>query len=100
MYPSFKKVKEITKNADGEEGPGGEDGVDHDGAGVALLGQPDPHHHGPQHLGQLGVGQGQRPQPEVGGCVGDGTQHVLDRVDSLERYRVSSYKWPCDFSTL
>ena len=30
-----------------------------------------------------GVGQTECPEPQVGGCVGDGSQTVLDGVDSL-----------------
>ncbi|KAI3492688.1 hypothetical protein L1887_42606 [Cichorium endivia] len=39
--------------------------------------------HGPQHLGQLGVGKRQGPQTEIGGSVGDTAEAELDGVDHL-----------------
>mmetsp|Transcript_5955 Transcript_5955/g.13541 ORF Transcript_5955/g.13541 Transcript_5955/m.13541 type:complete len:241 (-) Transcript_5955:1863-2585(-) len=43
----------------------------------------------PEHLGQLGVGQRQRPQAQVGGSVGDATQNVLDGVDNLVHHHLT-----------
>ena len=62
-------VRLITEDADGESRPGCKDEINHDGAEVALVRQPDPHDHGPQDLRELGVGQRERPQPKVGGGV-------------------------------
>lgn len=36
-----------------------------------------------EDLGQLGVGEGQCPQTEIGGGVGDGAEHELDGLDEL-----------------
>uniref|UniRef100_A0A1I8J5W1 Secreted protein n=1 Tax=Macrostomum lignano TaxID=282301 RepID=A0A1I8J5W1_9PLAT len=71
------------QHADSQHGPEEEHEEQHDGANEALLLEPDGQHHGPQHLGQLGVGQGQGPQAQVAGRVGDAAQAVLDRVDRL-----------------
>ena len=43
----------------------------------------NPHDHVPEDLRQLCVGEGEGPEPEVGGRVGDGAEDVLDRVDAL-----------------
>ena len=45
--------------------------------------QSNPHDHGPENFRELGVGQGQSPQAEVGGRVGHGAQAKLDGVDGL-----------------
>jgi hypothetical protein len=38
------------------------------------------------------VCEGERPEPQVGGCVGDATEHVLDRVDHLGG-RMGGIEW-------
>jgi len=73
----------LTENAEGEGGPGGKDAVDEDAAGVSLDGEGVAQHHVPEHLRELGVRQGQRPQTQVGGRVRDRAQHILDGVDTL-----------------
>lgn len=50
------------------------------------------HHHVPQHLRELSVSQGQSPQPEVGGGVGDGAQHKLYGVDGLLNEHLAKLK--------
>lgn len=45
--------------------------------------QSNPHDHGPKNFRELGVGQGQSPQAEVGGRVGHGAEAKLDGVDGL-----------------
>ena len=95
----------LTEDAEGEGGPGRKDGIDEDAADVALYGEGVPEDHVPEHLGELGVGQGQGPQPQVGGGVRDGAQHVLDSVDALHTVIIAtldvcvpvnanSAKWP------
>lgn len=37
----------------------------------------------PEHCSKLRVRERQRPQPQVRGCVGNHTQHELDRFDGL-----------------
>ena len=36
-----------------------------------------------EHLGQLAVGKRQGPQPQVGGRVGNRSQHKFDGLDGL-----------------
>ena len=61
MEESRKTLHEA-KDGDGKDGPEGEDNVDGDCTGVAIEGEGDPHHHRPEHLGQLSVGKAERPQ--------------------------------------
>lgn len=42
-----------------------------------------PKQHVPGDLGELRVRERERPQPQVGGGVGDAAEHVLDRVYTL-----------------
>ncbi len=73
----------FTQDADSEGGPGRKDEVDQDTTYVALHGERVSKDHVPEHLGELGVGQGERPQSQVGGRVRDGAKHVLNSVDTL-----------------
>lgn len=41
------------------------------------------HQHGPQDVGQLCMGQAQRPEPQVRCRVGDAAQTVLDGMNYL-----------------
>ena len=54
-----------TEDADGENGPSAKNSPEQYSAPPALAAQTNPHNHGPEDLGELGVGQGQSPQPEV-----------------------------------
>lgn len=56
---------------------------------LAFLLESVAQHHVPEHLGQLGVRQGQGPEPEVGGGVRHAPKHVLDRVDGLMDHDVA-----------
>ena len=47
------------------------------------------HHHCPEHFRQLCMCQTEGPKPEVGGCVGNAAQAILDRVDGLMHKDVS-----------
>ena len=38
------------------------------------------------------MGQGESPETEVGGCVGDGTQTVLNGVDGLVDEHLTEFK--------
>lgn len=55
----------------------------------ALHSKADGHDHGPEHLRQLRMCQAEGPEPEVGGCVRNAAQAVLDRVDGLMHKDVS-----------
>mmetsp|Transcript_46690 Transcript_46690/g.109871 ORF Transcript_46690/g.109871 Transcript_46690/m.109871 type:complete len:967 (-) Transcript_46690:258-3158(-) len=64
-----------------EAGPGGDGDEEHEGAGAL---EANLHHCLlPEHLGELRVGEGEGPETEVGGGVGDAPEHVLDGVDHL-----------------
>jgi len=66
-----------------EAGPEPEQQEDCEAARGALYPHAQLHHHVPEHLRELRVGQRQGPEPEVGGGVRHGAQHVLDGVDAL-----------------
>ena len=53
-------------------------------------GEADPEHHVPEHLGELGMGEGQGPETEVGGGVGHGPQHELYGVDALQKKGINT----------
>ena len=71
-----------TEDPDREDRPGGEHGPQHQAPVPVVHLHPVTQDHCPEDLGELGVGQGEGPQPQVGGRVGDGPQSVLDSVDS------------------
>merc|ERR1712045_389447 len=75
-------------HSDGGPRPEGEHEVEHGHADVGFR-ESHPEHHGPEHVAELVVGEGERPQAEVAGGVGDGAKHVLDGVDSLDDQNVS-----------
>ena len=54
---------------------------EHDDAQVGIH-EAHPHDHAPEDLGQLVVSQGQGPQSQVAGRVGDGAEDVLDGVNT------------------
>ena len=73
-----------TEDSDCENRPGSEYRPEKYPTPPSLAAQTNPHDHGPEDLGELGVGQGQGPQPEVGGRVGHSAEDKLDSVYSLE----------------
>ena len=82
-----------TEDADCQHGPESKDNIQSHRPRVILEAECDPHDHTPQYLGQLGVGQGQSPQSEVGGSVRHRAKHVLDGVDALVDHDLA--EWFC-----
>ena len=54
-----------TEDADCQDGPESKDNIKSHRPSVTLEAECDPHDHTPEHLGQLGVSQGQCPESEV-----------------------------------
>ena len=50
------------------------------------------HDHLPEDRGELLMSEAQGPQPQVGGCVGDAAEHVLDAVDDLVDHHLGEVK--------
>jgi hypothetical protein len=68
------------EHAKGGSGPDGKAKEDDE---EVVLAQGEDQYPLPEHGGELRVGQRQGPQAQVGGSVGDGSEHELDRVNDL-----------------
>lgn len=62
------------QNGNCEHEPEVEEGGDHDDTGGARLREGDAKRHFPEHDAELLVGEGEGPEAEVGGCVGDAVE--------------------------
>lgn len=61
--------------------------------GTNAVGRSASHHNAiVEDSGKLGVGKGQSPQTQVGGCVGHSAQHKLDGVDHLVHHDLPKVK--------